>query len=176
MKIDCIVAHDEQQGIGRNNDIPWHCPPDMTFFKTLTTATNDPKKQNIVIMGRQTWDSIPERFRPLPGRINIVLSRQLLELPNGVYVRHSIESVLQCAAQLHEEGKAERVFCIGGAQLYQQMIENGICESLYVTEMLQTFDCDRFFPSYTENFRCVDCSEIQEYKDLRFRFKTFEEI
>ena len=72
----CVFAADEAGGIGRDNDLPWpRLPGDLAFFARITTETRDPAKQNAVIMGRRTWDSIPPKYRPLPGRRNIVVSR-----------------------------------------------------------------------------------------------------
>ncbi|HEY9713021.1 MAG TPA: dihydrofolate reductase, partial [Chroococcales cyanobacterium] len=84
-KLDLVVAVDLNRGIGRANGLPWRLPKDMKRFRNLTTASTDPHLQNAVIMGRKTWDSIPEKFRPLEGRINIVLTRSRdLQLPEGV--------------------------------------------------------------------------------------------
>ena len=71
MAFEIIVAHDLNQGIGTDNQLPWHCAEDMAYFKSLTIGN----QKNAVIMGRKTWESIPEKFRPLPNRLNIVLSK-----------------------------------------------------------------------------------------------------
>ena len=90
-----IVAMDSQNGIGKNGQLPWHLPADLKHFKEITCTVRDPKKQNVVLMGRKTWDSIPEKFRPLPGRINVVLTRHPdLKFPLGVLV----EFLLHCNA------------------------------------------------------------------------------
>ena len=69
-----VVAIDSQHGIGKNNDLPWHLPADLKHFKFITT-NSAVGKRNVVVMGRKTWDSIPEKFRPLPNRTNVVLSK-----------------------------------------------------------------------------------------------------
>jgi dihydrofolate reductase/thymidylate synthase len=72
--VKVIVAATASGGIGRGGTLPWRIPADMAFFKATTLATSAPGKQNAVIMGRKTWASIPAKFRPLPGRLNVVLS------------------------------------------------------------------------------------------------------
>lgn len=70
-----VVAYEQERGIGFNKDMPWKLPTDMAYFKRLTSGVVEHGNQNAVIMGRATWDSIPEKFRPLKGRVNIVISR-----------------------------------------------------------------------------------------------------
>lgn len=72
-----VAATKDSFGIGKDGTMPWKLPGDMAYFKALTSQTRDSKKQNAVIMGRKTWDSIPAKFRPLPGRINVILSRSM---------------------------------------------------------------------------------------------------
>lgn len=72
--VDIVVAATRAGGIGIGGALPWQLPSDMAFFKSLTMKTQDPAKQNAVIMGRKTWSSIPPKFRPLKGRVNVVLS------------------------------------------------------------------------------------------------------
>ena len=101
-----IVAHDLNRGIGIDNKIPWHLPVDMAYFKKTTTTATAGKK-NAVIMGRKTWDSIPEKFRPLPDRINIVLSKSVTEV-DGALVAHSFDNALQQCEQVPEVQKKPR--------------------------------------------------------------------
>lgn len=70
-----VVAATRKLGIGKGGTMPWKLPGDMAYFKELTSRTADPSKQNAVVMGRKTWESIPPKFRPLPGRVNVVLTR-----------------------------------------------------------------------------------------------------
>ena len=74
MKFAIIVAIDEQYGIGKDGNLAWSLPPDMAYFKCKTLSTQDPEKQNAVIMGHNTWKSIPNKFRPLTNRHNVILS------------------------------------------------------------------------------------------------------
>lgn len=79
LPMNLIAAVDTQMGIGKNDTLPWHLPKDFKQFVALTQTTEDPSKMNAVLMGRKCWDSIPEKFRPLSGRINVVLSASLVD-------------------------------------------------------------------------------------------------
>lgn len=146
-----VVAVDEERGIGRSGGLPWRIPADMAFFRTLTQGAGDTAAANAVIMGRATWDSIPERFRPLPGRYNIVLSRRGLgAVPAGVSVVGSLAEALTAAAA------SPRVFVIGGAQIYREALAHPECETLYLTRVNGTHDCDTFFPPWENDYRLVE--------------------
>jgi dihydrofolate reductase len=101
---------------------------------------------NVVVMGRKTWESIPERFRPLPGRINAVLTRNkdfIVSL--GVIQKDSLNAVF---GHLHEiRDRFEKVFVIGGSEIFMQAMGHPGCHRVYVTKILGKFDCDAFFPS-----------------------------
>ena len=71
-----IVAFDSKYGIGKNGELAWHLPSDLKHFKEITTAVSNPVKKNAVIMGRKTWDSLPQKFRPLGGRVNMILTKE----------------------------------------------------------------------------------------------------
>lgn len=113
----------------------------------MTSDTTDETKQNAVVMGRKTWDSIPEKYRPLAGRKNVVVSRTLSEsaLPGGVSLARSLEAALNA-----DEGPtigSERVFIVGGSEIYAEALRLGVLESLYVTEVHAEYEgCDAFFP------------------------------
>ena len=151
MSFDVVVAHDLSFGIGVNNELPWHCPADMQHFKTLTTGTNQ-NERNTVIMGRKTWESIPEKYRPLPNRDNIVLSNTLSEISNAK-VASSLDQALTLA------NPNTKIFVIGGAQIYKEAISHGNCDTLHVTKIFKHCDCDAFFPDYS-SFKCTYASNI----------------
>ena len=150
MGFSVVVAHDLNNGIGNNNQLPWHCPVDMNHFKTLTTGKN---QKNTVIMGRKTWESIPEKFRPLPNRTNIVLSNSQTEF-DGAIAANSLNDALKKASS------ANHIFVIGGAQLYAEALTHSDCTALHVTKIFNRFDCDAHLPDYKNNFKCVSASNI----------------
>lgn len=131
--------------IGRDNALPWHLPADLKHFKALTMG-------QIIVMGRRTFDSIG---RPLPGRVNVVLTRQPdLQLP-GVEIATSMEAVLE---RFGEDRRT--IFIIGGAELYQQTLP--YCDRLYLTEIQQAFPGDTFFPAYARDDWQEISREIQQ--------------
>jgi dihydrofolate reductase len=116
--------------IGRDGGLPWHLPSDMKHFKELTTG-------GTVVMGRRTWESIPDRFRPLPGRRNIVLSRSLGSLPEDVEVYGSLESGLAAAGT--------DAYVIGGGATYAETLP--LADRVYATEIAEAVEGDTFFPA-----------------------------
>lgn len=123
-KVAAIVAMDEGRVIGKDGALPWHLPEDLAHFKSLTTG-------HIVIMGRKTWQSLPPKFRPLPGRTNIVVSRTpaALELPIGTYAAGSLEDALGVAESLATSEQV--VWIIGGAEVYAAALP--MCDELHLT-------------------------------------------
>jgi dihydrofolate reductase len=132
-----VVAATRKLGIGKAGTMPWRLPRDLAYFKELTSKTVDPTKQNVVIMGRKTWESIPPKFRPLPGRINVVLTRARASDENngrigngpeldvhsqeveGVHYSSSLKAVMELLGQPEMQGSIEQVFVIGGGQVYR---------------------------------------------------------
>lgn len=136
-----IVATDRKNGIGKNGKMPWNISEDMRHFTETTTHTQNPKKQNMVIMGQVTWESLPEKYRPLPGRKNIVLSFDQDYLAPGALVRNSFENALREA-----DSKIETIFIIGGASVYKYAVENIDLNGIYLTKINGIYDCDTYFP------------------------------
>ena len=163
-----IVAHDLNNGIGIENRIPWHLPIDMKYFKDTTTRSAK-GKQNAVIMGRKTWESIPKKFRPLPGRINIVLSKSVSSI-EGALVGDSLDNALQ---QCENNVDIDQVFVIGGSQIYDHALQHKQCDTLYVTKVFQAFDCDAYFSEYQPAFKCTYASNIWVNKNGNCGFFKF---
>ena len=165
MTFDVVVAHDLNRGIGVNNELPWQCPPDMAHFKQLTTHSDDALK-NTVIMGRKTWESIPEKYRPLPNRDNIVLSKTITEL-SGAVVATSLNDALAKA------NPSTKTFVIGGAQLYDEALNHEACNTLHITRIFKRCDCDAFFPDYS-TFKCTYASNIWVNKSANCAFFRYQ--
>ena len=140
MKLALIVAMDQNRGIGKDNDLMWHLPAEMRFF-TQTT------KGQIVVMGRKNYDSIPLKYRPLPNRENVILSRNRSFDAGDCKVFTSIDDCL-----IHFAEETERtVFIIGGGQIYNEAINHPKLEEMFITEINYAFEPDTFFPIFDEN-------------------------
>jgi dihydrofolate reductase len=137
-----IVAADQLGGIGRNGDLPWHLPGDLSYFRQLTTGQG----ANAVIMGRKTWESIPARFRPLKNRLNVVLSRSKPDLPAEVWLADSLAGALRRLAAGETEPALEHIFVIGGGTVYLEALQHPSCSRVFLTRVEGTFDCDTFLP------------------------------
>jgi dihydrofolate reductase len=136
-----VVAADQADGIGKQGRLPWRLPGEMAHFKRLTTAA-PPGRRNAVIMGRKTFESIPEKFRPLPDRFNMVVSRDATYRPLGAFVERSLDQALRELAKLETLGE---LFCIGGGELYASALAHPSCKRVYLTRVHATFDCDTHF-------------------------------
>ncbi|MBF0489312.1 MAG: dihydrofolate reductase [Candidatus Omnitrophica bacterium] len=169
-----VVALDDKNGIGKNNNLAWRLSADLKHFKELTTKVSDPLKQNALIMGRKTWDSLPEKYKPLPGRLNIVLSRQQSRpLFVDVLLSSSLEDILK---DLKKRGDIESVFVIGGAQIYSQSIHHPSCSNLYITQVKGDFICDAFFPAIPDSFKIKEESSWQTEGSIQYRFCQYQKI
>jgi len=158
-QIHIIVAMDAQRGIGINNTLPWRLPEDLAHFKRLTTG-------HPIIMGRKTFESIG---RPLPGRRNIVITR------NADWRHDGVETVNSIGAAVALVGDAV-AFIIGGAEIYQQSLP--LANQLVITEISKTFACDAFFPAFDpaqwqEVAREPHTSEVA---DLQYSFVTLRRV
>ena len=148
-----IVAVDKDFGIGRNGLLPWDLRGEIKHFKEVTTASFN-AHENVVIMGRKTWDSIPQKFRPLSKRINIVLTRHLdNQFPIGVLKASGLDDALELLRSDLLKGAFGKVFVIGGAELFKLAINHPECHEIYLTYINASFSCDRFFPSLPATFK-----------------------
>ncbi len=164
LPFNIIAAVDSKMGIGKNNTIPWRLPNEMKYFQDVTTANEN----NVVIMGRNTWESIPANRRPLKNRINIVLSRnENYQVPDGVLVFKSLDEVLSDLNLLD-------VFIIGGAQIYNEAISHPLCKKIYLTQIEQDFRCDTFFPLIPNYFKEISRSTKITEKGIDYRYLIYE--
>jgi dihydrofolate reductase len=132
MRLNLIYARAANGVIGKDNTLPWHLPEDMAHFKRLTAGCP-------VIMGRKTWDSLPSKFRPLPGRKNIVVTRQVDWNADGAYRASGLpEAVAMC-------GDVEETWVIGGAQIYAEA--EPLAQRAIVTEIDRDFEGDAYAPA-----------------------------
>lgn len=140
MRTALIVAMDSERGIGKNNDLMWHLPKDMKFFKDTTQG-------QIVVMGRKNYDSIPEKYRPLPNRLNVVLTRNKDFNAADCLVFHSLED---CLSYFKEETE-RTVFIIGGGEIYQMALASNVIDEMFITHVHHHYDAETFFTAFDES-------------------------
>lgn len=167
LPLSLIAAHAENRVIGIDNSMPWHLPGDFKYFKATTLGKP-------IIMGRKTWDSLG---RPLPGRLNIVVSRQAgLELA-GAEVFASLEEALLRAEQWAREKGVDELMLIGGAQLYGQALEKGLISRMYLTRVELSPDGDAWFPEFDRGQWKLVSSEAQaEEGKPAYHFEVWDRV
>ncbi|XP_075558191.1 dihydrofolate reductase [Dermacentor variabilis] len=175
-----IAAMCRNRGIGFKNDLPWRLKKEMAHFSRLTKEATE-GKQNAVVMGRLTWESLPAKFRPLSERINVVVSKTLTEVPEGHHVASSFPDALQILQTLIDAGKVDKVFVVGGAQLYRELLDSPHCARIYLTEIDNDFECDVFFPEFdATKFRLVKedgiPEDLQKEGDITYHFRVYERV
>ena len=153
MPLGLIFARARNGVIGKDNTLPWHLPEDLAHFKATTLGQP-------VIMGRKTWDSLPPKFRPLPGRRNIVVTRNPDWHADGADVAHSVQEALRlCAADAHP-------WVIGGAELYRLALP--LADRVVVTEIDADFDGDAYAPSLGPEWHEATRSHHQAANGLQY--------
>ena len=161
MTVSLVAAVARDGVIGRNGTVPWHLPEDMRFFRDLTTG-------HPVVMGRRTWDSLPDRFRPLPDRRNIVVTRNPTWHADGAERAGSLEEALQLAGV----GPDERVFVIGGGEIYRAAL--AYADELVLTEIDLEIAGDATFPEWPQDeFPEVQRDERTATDGTSFAFVTY---
>ena len=165
MKVSLIVAVAENGVIGKDNDLIWYLPKDMHFFKETTLNHH-------VIMGRKNFESIPHKYRPLPNRTNIVITRQANYKADGCAIVNSVEAALDIAK---ENGEKEP-FIIGGGQIYKLALENNLVDKIYLTKVHHIFDGDTFFPELNNEWKEVNkiVNKADEKHAYAYDFITLE--
>lgn len=153
-----IYARAANGVIGQGNQLPWHLPEDLAHFKRTTLGCP-------VIMGRKTWDSLPPRFRPLPGRLNIVLTRETGWAAEGACLAHSLAAAL---ALCPPGGQA---WVIGGAQIYAQALP--LASTVVVTEIARDFEGDAFAPTLGPEWREATREAHTSATGLPYAFVTY---
>ncbi|EPJ2811935.1 dihydrofolate reductase [Pseudomonas hunanensis] len=167
LPLSLIAAYAENRVIGIDNSMPWHLPGDFRYFKATTLGKP-------IIMGRKTWDSLG---RPLPGRLNIVVSRQAgLELL-GAEVFASLEEALVRAEQWAREQGVEELMLIGGAQLYGQALEKGLVSRMYLTRVEMAPEGDAWFPEFDQGqWKRVSSEAQAEEGKPAYHFEVWDKV
>lgn len=153
-----VVALSTNRVIGRDGALPWRLPTDLQRFRELTTG-------HAVVMGRNTYETLPERFRPLPDRRNVVLSRNPSYRAAGAEVFRDLETALEACDH--------SCFVIGGGVTYEQALP--IAERVYATQIAGELQGDTFFPELSPaDWQCVEHSDLIAENDQTFNFTVYE--
>ncbi len=161
MKLHLIYARARNGVIGKDNQIPWHLPEDLAHFKRVTLGQP-------VIMGRKTWDSLPARFRPLPGRVNIVVTRQADWRADGAQRAASLEEARQLCAD------APDAWIMGGAEIYRQA--EPLASTAVVTEIDADFEGDAFGPELGAGWTEIQRESHLAANGLAFSFVSYQNV
>jgi len=161
-----IVAFDAERGIGKYNDIPWNIPNDLKRFSKLTRGDGN----NAIIMGRNTWESLPRK--PLPKRDNLIMSRTLdieENLPKNILIKSfkSKEDIIAFC----EEKCYDTVWIIGGEQIYKEFINDDKLNLIYITFILEKHGCDTFFPAFHTKWKLTynELYEVSDYLSIYYQ-------
>lgn len=178
VRIGLIWAQSDGGVIGADGVMPWHVPEDLAHFKEITLGSP-------VVMGRKTWESLPPRFRPLPGRANIVITRSpewSADAGDEVLIVHSVESALAVAAAsitastTHEQIDDQWIWVIGGAEIFGAVMAKA--DRLEVTKLNASFTGDTFAPAIEANWRIVASDPAEGWLasrgGLEYRFLRYE--
>lgn len=160
--ISIIAAVGGNRVIGKNNELLWRIPDDLKHFKELTSG-------HPVIMGRKTWESLPEKFRPLSGRTNIVVTRNADYKAEGVIVTDSLKFALSAAERANG---ANEIFIIGGGEIYKEALT--LADRLYLTLIEDETIGDTFFPPYENIFIKKVSEEKKDFNGLKYSWLTLE--
>lgn len=167
MRVNLIYARAANGVIGKDNTLPWHLPEDLAHFKRQTQGCP-------VLMGRRTWESLPEKFRPLPGRLNIVLTRDAGQADRlqaeGALAQPSLERALAHCAALFEP--PAEVWVIGGAQVYAQALP--LAQRVVVTEIGRDFEGDAMAPELDPAWHETARESHVSVSGLPYAFVTLE--
>merc|ERR1719483_1376057 len=153
----------------------------MAYFgkDDLTKSGNNFSKQNAVLMGRKTWESIPSRIKPLKNRVNIVLTRQeksKISEDENVFVCDSLQNAFNVVEEMVD--KIETCWVIGGSSVYEEAMRNPRLDRIYITNIMEDYECDTFFPPLaTEDWEEVEDNmvpkDVQEEDGVKFKYKVF---
>jgi len=165
MKVSLIVAVSENHVIGKDNNLIWHLPEDMKFFKKTTWG-------HFVIMGRKNFESIPHKYRPLPNRTNVIITRQTSYEAEGCVTVNSVEEALNRAKEVQDT----EPFIIGGGEIYRLALENNLVDRIYLTRVHKKFDGDTFFPQLNDDWKLISSEKhcADEKHICNYSFEVYE--
>jgi len=166
--VSLIAAVAENGVIGKDNDLIWHLPADMAFFKATTL-------EHHVIMGRKNYESIPHKYRPLANRTNVIITRNKEFTAEDCIVFHSLKEGIDHAVRSGDE----EPFVIGGGQIYELALKENLIDRMYLTHVHGSFEGDTFFPEFDEsdwNLVSVKSYPADESNPIPFSISIYDKI
>ena len=168
--MNLIVAYCRNRGIGFQNKLPWKLSQDMNRFKNLTIGNGN----NAVVMGKNTWESLHQKYKPLPKRANIVLSTKYDNLFNNIDPNSpKFFSSFQSAEHYCSIAQTDNMWVIGGEMLYGETLKHRHLKRIYVTYIDNEFECDTFFPNIPDDFTLESESMWYSENDINFKYETY---
>ena len=164
MIVSLIVAVAENRVIGKDNDLIWNLPKDMRFFKEKTTGHH-------VIMGRKNFESIPEKYRPLPNRTNIIVTRKQQYETKNILTVNSVKEGIEIAKRNNDK----EPFIIGGGEIYELSLKEDLVDKIYLTKLHKEFSGDTFFPILDKKWKEINRVDVKadENHECAFSFLTY---
>ena len=177
-----IVAVCENNGIGKNNNLPWRLKSELAYFARMTKDVKCSSMKNAVIMGRKTWESIPEKFRPLKGRLNIVLTslpKERITDSEEVLVCKSYDEAILRIEDMSDDNKIESCWIIGGSSVYEEAMKHPRLDRIYLTRIMKHFECDTYFPKineeqWQETKEDSVTEEVQQENGIHFKYFVYQ--
>ena len=182
IKLSLVVAmNNKTRGIGVNGTIPWRIPADLKHFAKVTTLTTDPNKINVVLMGRLTWFSIPKNFRPLPNRLNVIISSTMENVEasepkenadiSKILIFKSFEEAIEILVNQFSDS-IENIYAIGGTQIFKRALEYpiGFLHRIYLTRVYSETKCDVFMEpeNFLDYFKKLEVISDKENFNVEF--------
>ncbi len=162
---DVVVAADLEWGIGKDNGLPWpRLKSDLAHFRAITSTASDGRR-NAIAMGRRTWESTEVAGKPLPRRLNIVISRSTLVVAEGVIATTSFDGALAA------RGDAEALFVVGGAEIFRQAFAHPALRWIYLTRVAGRFGCDTHIPDLDADFTADAWSGAASHEENGVRYR-----
>ena len=170
------------RGIGVKGRLPWYLPKDLKHFSQVTSSVRNPQKRNAVIMGKLTWLSIPKKLRPLPKRLNVIISTSLSketcdanEKANSddYIICRSFHEAIQTILKNHSE-EIETIYAIGGSQVFRESLTypDGFLDRIYLTRVFDNVECDVFMEpaNFLDSFAKLD--QVEDAQNFNVEFNT----
>ncbi|XP_045465554.1 dihydrofolate reductase-like [Harmonia axyridis] len=181
LKYNLIGVVSENMGIAKNGKLPFSLPKEYEFYMRITRETVDKSKKNVVIMGRKSWDCLEDHEKPMPGRINFILTSQKdFKLPecSDTYIFNSWQEIESKLVDAQFQKTYETIWVVGGNRIYDEAQKSKHFYRAYISKVRKFSDCDAFFPELVKNVKRVKDENVpqglQMENDLTWEVEVWE--